>query len=119
MRWFGVGLLALALCAGCKSRRRYDGTCQTDADCLDFQKCAAQVCVRKNPIFQPYKPPPVPQASAPPRKSSKSRTAPFEPQPEPPPPPVKPAPPSKPDLGPAVPSHRRDPAQAGKFRLDA
>gem|GEM_PF-6454956 len=59
MRSLVVCFVALALLGGCKSRKRYDGTCKVDSDCLETQKCAVDVCVRKTPLFAPYQPKPV------------------------------------------------------------
>lgn len=118
MRWVWMCLLALLLVPGCKSRKRYDGTCKVDADCLEFQKCASDVCVRAKPIFKPYEP----AAAVPTPAPLKKAAAPKAPVPastpeEPAATPVGPVP--KPGgLGPAVP-RQRDPQLGRKFRLDA
>ena len=108
--------MLLALLAGCK--KRYDGTCQVAADCLDFQKCSSGICVRAKAIFDPYIPPAVPPPAPIVKKAKPSA---FPPLPELQEPATKPAAPERPKLGPAVPHPRqhRDPQQARKFRLDA
>ncbi len=118
MRGFFVGglLVCLALVAGCK--KRFDGTCKTNGDCLEFQKCASGVCVRAKPLFEAYVSPPVPEA--PPRKKT-TKPSTQEPPAEAPEDETKPADktPPRPNLGPAVPKTPRDPATARRFRLDA
>lgn len=118
MRSVVLCLLALVMVAGCKSRRRYDGTCKVDGDCLDIQKCVSNICVRKEPLFAPYKPKPADEPIRTPRKIKKYAPLPNAPTPElAPGKKAVPAPP-RPNLGPAVP-RQRDPAKSGRFRLDA
>ncbi len=45
--------VALSLTApGCSRKRRYDGTCETDQHCLDFQRCNSGICVRREAILK-------------------------------------------------------------------
>lgn len=115
-RIFTMLSIALALSPLVACKKRFDGTCKVDGDCLEFQKCASGICVRAKPIFEAYVPPPAPQAPAAPKKPRWK--APAD-QPEEQPPPVeRKATPPKQELGPAVP-RQRDPQSARKFRLDA
>lgn len=109
-------VLALALMPGCK--KRFDGTCKVDADCLEIQKCASGVCVRAKPIFEAYVPPPAP-GPVPRKVKPKSPIVMPPPADEPPPAGDQPAAkPKRPELGPAVP-RQKDPSLGRRFRLDA
>jgi hypothetical protein len=118
MRALVVCFVALSLVGGCRSRKRYDGTCKVDSDCLDSQKCSADVCVRKAPLFPAYKPKSVVEPAPTPHKFKKFVPLPGTMGPEVTP--VKKPDPQqpRPDLGPAVP-RRIDREQSRRFRLDA
>ncbi len=53
-RLLGIGLcLSVCMLSGaCERKRRFDGTCTDDSHCLDIQKCAGGVCVRREAIFK-------------------------------------------------------------------
>jgi len=52
------------LAGGCRNKRRYDGNCDIDSHCLEFQRCSSGVCVRRKPIFEDK---PLPQRKRPAR----------------------------------------------------
>jgi|GEM_PF-7025943 len=49
---FCLGLSVCMLTGACERKRRFDGSCTDDSHCLEMQKCAAGVCVRREPIFK-------------------------------------------------------------------